>query len=248
MLHQINSPLSKGLIHGAIAESGIKDPYDPSLPAFGSGHVNFTFLYKFSKTFAESLNATSLADLRALSSDELLEGTGVSSEVGFDPVLDHYAIPGTYQHSLTVGPINDVPVLVGNNIDEDGVNVSAVYDATDYYPALVDYYGDYWASIFNSLYPHNDTEAGYTAAFNAQMRDEARVSTWLWANAWAKTASSPVYTYEWNHSPPGSDGATHGSEIDYVLNSLYADDSGMSTWQADDYEIANIMSSCKSYF
>ena len=39
-------------------------------------------------------------------------------------------------------------------------------------------------------------------------------SPWAWATAWARTAISPIFTYEWDHAPPGQDqGAYHASEI-----------------------------------
>ncbi|KIV77799.1 hypothetical protein PV11_09579 [Exophiala sideris] len=49
-------------------------------------------------------------------------------------------------------------------------------------------------------------------------------------------ASSPVYTYFWDHAPPNQTrGAYHESEINYVLNNLYDTD---SPWITEDYEIA----------
>lgn len=85
VLHQINSPLGKGLIVGVIAESGIKDPYDPEMGSYGSTHVNYTFLYPFCEIYQSSLNVSTIPELRAMTTDELLEGTGVSAfGAGFD--------------------------------------------------------------------------------------------------------------------------------------------------------------------
>ena len=242
VLHEINSPLAKGLIVGAIAQSGIKDPYDPTYSGYGSNHVNFSYLYPFSETYVKSLNVSTVAQLRNLSTAELLLGTGVNTfGVGFDPVQDGYAIPSTYADSLKHGPANDVPVLVGNNRDEDGVTYDANYTVSEYKADALSYYSNntYWTDVFLDLYPGTDN-ASATTAYKAQIRDQSRISTWLWANAWAKTAKSPVYTYEWDWSPPGDQGASHASEIPYVLNTLFADTT--TAWRDSDYAIAAIMS------
>lgn len=243
VLHQINSPLANGLIVGAIAESGIKDPYDPELSGYGSNYVNYSTLTPFSQTYVSSLDVTSVAALRSLSTDELLTGTGAGGfSSSFDPVLDGWAIPTTYLGSLEQGPANDVPVLAGNNRDEDGVRFDAVYNVSAYETAVQSYYNSTkWADIFLELYPANTT-AKATTSYKAQLRDGARVSTWSWANRWAETASSPVYTYEWDHAPPGQDqGAFHASEIPYALNSLHSDTD--TAWLPADYEIAAKVSS-----
>ena len=98
------------------------------------------------------------------------------------------------------------------------------------------------ADDYLALYPAStDEEAGLQS--NAAARDHARTSTSLWASEWSKHASSPVYTYFWTHVPPGPDaesrGAYHGSEINYVLNNLYATE---RPWAAEDHRIAETVS------
>jgi carboxylesterase 2 len=191
------------------------------MPDYGFTQVNYTFLYPFCETYQSSLNATTVAELRVMTTDELLDGTGVSAfGADFDPVLDGWAIPTTYEGGLLEGPASDVPVIAGNNHDEDSVMFSENYTAAEYETALESYYNTTWAGIFFNLYPPNTT-AKATTAYKAQLRDGAQVSTWSWASAWAKTAKSPVFAYESNYVPPGQDqGAYYGSEISYVLNSL----------------------------
>lgn len=195
----------------------------------------------FSETYAKSLNATTVAELRNLTTDELLDGTGVSAfSGGFDPVLDGWAIPWTYFESLKKGPVNDVPILVGNNRDEDGVTFDANYTVAEYEAFAEERYNATIAKKFLELYPANTT-AEATVAYKAQIRDEARVSTWLYSASWAKTAKSAIYQYEFDHAPPGqTGGAFHAAEIPYALNTLYADTT--TAWEADDYKIAAIIS------
>ncbi|OJJ97443.1 hypothetical protein ASPACDRAFT_32638 [Aspergillus aculeatus ATCC 16872] len=236
--HIVNSPLTKGLIKGAIAESGLKDPYDPDMWGYGSDYRNMTWALDFSASFVESLNATSIEELRAMDLATILTGTGASDFVGFDPVLNHHAIPNKYIRSLEDGAVNDVPILVGNNADEDGIDLSTTYTVSQYEAAINETYGPYAAELL-ALHPaSNTTEA--TNSYNAIIRSGYCTSTWSWANRWSQSSSQPVYYYLWTYSPPGSDGATHGSEVVYALGNLYAQS---QDYTDADLAIADIMSS-----
>ncbi|KAJ6096925.1 carboxylesterase [Penicillium sp. IBT 16267x] len=69
--------------------------------------------------------------------------------------------------------------------------------------------------------------------------DRSKVGTWFWTQLWYGAKSSKVWSYFWDHAPPGqTSGAYHESEINYVLNNLYATD---KPWAAEDYEIAKKM-------
>lgn len=239
--HLVNSPLAKGLFKGAICESGLKDPFDPTMSGYANSYMNQSYSYTFSETYALSLSATTVADLRNLSTDVLATGTGVSAFSGFQPTLDGYYIPKTYYESLVDGPANDVPVLAGNNKDEDGATPTVNTTVEAYIEATNSTYGPYSAALLQ-LYDGTTNDTAADDATNARARDIARISTWSFAQRWNKTASSPMYVYYWDHDLPGSDeGAGHASEISYVLNNLYAVTS--TPWAAADYLIADIMSS-----
>ncbi|OOF91965.1 hypothetical protein ASPCADRAFT_56460 [Aspergillus carbonarius ITEM 5010] len=236
--HIVNSPLTKGLIKGAIAESGLKDPYDPDMWGYGSDYRNMTWAYAFSEAFAESLNATDMSELRALDLDTLLTGTGTSAFVGFDPVLNYHSIPNKYIVSLENGATNNVPILVGNNKDEDGIDLSVTYTVAEYESEIKSTYGPYAAELLALNPASNSSEA--TDAYNSIIRSGYCTSTWSWADRWSKSSDKSVYYYLWTHSPPGSDGATHASEVVYALGNLYAQS---EDYTATDIEIADIMSS-----
>ncbi|KAF3762035.1 alpha/beta-hydrolase [Cryphonectria parasitica EP155] len=239
--HLINSPQAKGLFKGAICESGIKDPYDPTMSGFANSYMNQSYSYTFSETYASSLNATTVAELRNLTTDVLATGTGVSDFSGFQPTLDGYYIPTTYYESLLNGPVNDVPLLAGNNKDEDGATPTVNTTVEAYEEATNSTYGPYAAALLD-LYDGSTNDTAADDATNARARDIARISTWSFAQRWNKTASSPMYVYYWDHDLPGSDdGAGHASEISYVLSNLYAVTS--TPWATADYLIADIMSS-----
>ena len=209
------------------------------MSGFANSYMNQTESYAFSEIYAESLNVTTVAELRDLSIDVLATGTGVSAFSGFQPTLDGYAIPYTYFESLLRGPVNDVPIIAGNNKDEDGASTTTNVTYAEYIADTNTTYGKY-ADDFLSLYIATNDSTADTAT-NARARDIARVSTWLYANSYARTATSDMYVYYWDHAPPGqTDGAFHASEIPYVLNNLYGTD---YPWESLDYSISDVLSS-----
>ncbi|RYN23082.1 hypothetical protein AA0114_g12859 [Alternaria tenuissima] len=234
--HMLNSPLTKGLIKGAIIESGIRYPRDPLAASLAENYRNMSTALATGETLMESYNATTIEELRMLSMDELNE----YSSNDFGAVLDYWAIPHKYLQTMLNGPANDVPVLTGNTKDESGAELPINITVSKYKEDLDELYTDEFAKRFLGAFPAaNDTEAGMSQ--NAMYSARSRVGTWLYANAWiASPTKSPIYQYFWDHAPPGQDqGAYHESEINYVLNNLYGTD---KEWQDEDYLIAQKMS------
>lgn len=237
-IHVVNSPEAKGLIVGAICESGIKDPYDPTMSGFANSYYNQSYSYEFSSTYMSSLNATTVDELREMTNDVLVTGTGATAFVGFQPTLDNVYIPSTYLETLEKGPANDVPLLAGNNKDEDGAMPTFTTTVAAYEASTNTTYGPYAAALLELYDSSNDTAAAQ--ATNARARDIARISTWSFAQRWQKSAESDMYVYYWDHAPPGSTGgAAHASEISYALNNLF--NVATTTWAAEDYAIAEIL-------
>jgi carboxylesterase 2 len=236
--HMVNSPLTKGLIVSAIIESGVRNPHDPLAISLAEGYRNQSAAFTTSESYMESLNVTTIAEMRALSYEDLI--ISFMGTYDFGAVLDYYAMPGTYLNSLIEGAANDVPILTGNTKDESGAVAAENTTAAAYVQALETQYGSTFAAKFLALYPAaNDSQADMS--FNAHYRDTSRTGSWLWANLWAQSMTSDVYVYFWDHAPPGQDqGAYHESEINYVLNNLYDTD---KPWEPEDFAIAEKMSS-----
>jgi len=70
--HTVNSPLTAGLIHAAIAESSIRDPYDPEATTLAENYHNLTVGYSTGVEFLAYQNVTTIAQLRQLSMDHLI--------------------------------------------------------------------------------------------------------------------------------------------------------------------------------
>lgn len=250
--HAVNSPLAKGLFHGMIAESGIRDPYDPLLAGLADSYRSLEFNLKVGINYTSFHNVSSIAELRTLSMDELLVGSedrdpSVSNLTAlwtntpplYKTTLDGYVVPEKYIDSLINGPANDVPMITGNNKDESGAATSTNYTVAEYDEYNTQWYGNL-SSEFFKLYPAtNATQAD--AMWNEAAKDISLVSSYRFANGWVQSASSPFYTYYWDYAPPGqSQGAYHMAEINYALRNLYKTD---KSWTAYDFYLADVISS-----
>jgi Carboxylesterase. len=147
----------------------------PNMVGYGSDYRNMTWALDFSNTFYESLNTFSLAELRAVDHSTVLTGTGTTDFTGFDPVLNNHSIPHKYIVSLEEGAANNVPILLGNNKDENGIDLITSYNVTEYEEAITSSYGDYAAELL-ALHPANTTAAA-TNTYNAILRAGYYTST-----------------------------------------------------------------------
>lgn len=231
--HIVNSPLTKGLIVGAIAESGIRSPFDPEASTLAENYRNLSTALATGTAYMASKNISTIAALRQLSTADLTESL-FGSEYNFGNVLDYYCMPDTYYNLLLSGPANDVPLITGNTKDESGASTTTNITVAEYVADIEAQYGNLSSRVL-AVYPAvNASQAD--ASYNAHWTDTSRISSWSFASDWVKSASSPIWTYYWDHAPPGQDqGAYHESEINYVLNNLYGTD---LPWEAVDYEIA----------
>jgi carboxylesterase 2 len=64
--HIVNSPLTKGLIVGAIIESGVRDPHDPLAATLAEGYQNQSVIMATSESYMKSLNISTIAEMRVL--------------------------------------------------------------------------------------------------------------------------------------------------------------------------------------
>ena len=265
------SPLAKGLFKRSILESHARYPRDLELRYLSVSWRSQKAAETAGVAFGASRGGQSLAELRAMPWSQLVVGgdvpdpdvyTGSSARPPlFRPVVDGWVLPYDYNDTFEKGLQNKVSIIAGNNHDETGAVPETAFDKlraqvgpprpgsphpsmtlADFQAAARTKFGA-MADEFLKLYPATtDQEAALQS--NASARDNSRVSTYLWGTLWTKHAKLPVYTYFWNHAPPGPDhdmrGAYHGSEINYVFDNLYATD---RPWTDQDRQIADTMSS-----
>ena len=244
----IASPLAKGLFHRAIVQSGGS--------SVGSGGISLgartlADAEADGLRFAESKGAKSLAELRAMSWQKLMEpapgtasGRGGTAPLRFAPIVDGHLLPAPAREIVAQGKQNDVPTLTGVNAGELGglMMPQTPPTAESFIKRARQQYGPL-ADEFLKLYSvATGQDAAITQAQSS--RDQALVSLYLWARERAKTSKTGAYTYLWDHALPGPDaaryGAFHTSEVPYVLNTLYMSD---RPFAEADRQIAGMMSS-----
>jgi para-nitrobenzyl esterase len=262
------SPQAKGLFQRAISESQFPIPSVLDPPRQGPSPTSLKAAEADGAGYVQSRGVQSLAELRALPWQKLVQGpgSGGAAEGGgarrtFQPIVDGWVVPLHYNDPTATGASRaDAAYVVGNNRDEGGVRSEAQLAAARTQgpdprgraePKLTLAAYTAWAKQkfgarsddFLKLYPaSNDDEAAVQN--NAIIREYARVATWLWSVQWSKGASKPVFTYWWTHAGPSENGqgagAGHGSEIVYAFGALPAVD---RPWTEQDRKVSDVMSS-----
>jgi para-nitrobenzyl esterase len=258
---QMAAPASKDLIKGAIAESGSLLGLQP-LPTLAQGEQTGV-------TFGTSLGANSLAALRALPAQQVLEASGKQGAPRFSPVVDGYFLPKQPTEIFAAGQQAHVPLLVGWNSQEMTYQMVLGPAA----PTL-----DNYRAAMQKLYGDRATEAlkQYPAATDAEVEQAANnlagdrfiaYSTWKLADAQLQTGGQPVYRYLYARPRPAmtpemgnatanlaggvtkgtgaatpappAKGAVHSAEIEYALGNLPTNK--VFDWTPDDYKVSEVM-------
>ncbi|HKV03725.1 MAG TPA: carboxylesterase family protein [Candidatus Acidoferrales bacterium] len=218
------SPLAKGLFRGAISESGgsfaparLSNEGGENVPPLAVAERN-------GATFLSKLGASSIAEARKVSADDILKASGPGLG-GSWPNFDGYVLPGDQYKLYEAGHYNDTPVLIGTNADEGALFV-ATATAAAYTANVRTGYGDYADKILAAYPAASDAEA--LRSSRDLFRDAAFAwNTWSWARLQSRTSKGKVYVYYFSHRPNYPDmpqfkswGAAHGSEIAFVFGNF----------------------------
>ncbi len=261
------SPLSKGLIAGAIGESGsLLGGLPPTTLALGE---------ETGSKFATGAGANSLTELRALSSEQLLEAASKPGGPRFNATIDGYFFPKSPMGIFAAGEQAHVPLLVGWNSEE--MNYRAVLGKEtptpeNYTNAVKKLYNERADEVLK-LYPGSTEEEILQSATALASDRFLAYSTWKWADMQSKTGGGkPVYRYyysrprpamtpEMGNATPGlaggvvkstdatavkiapARGAVHSAEIEYAMGNLATNKT--YTWTPDDYKVSEVM---QNYF
>jgi para-nitrobenzyl esterase len=258
------SPLSKKLFARAIGESGsVLGTLTP---------VPLAEAEKTGLKFATNNGANSLAELRAMPAEKVLEATAKQGSPWFGLTLDGYFFQENPAEVFAFGKQAKVPLLVGWNSEE--MNYRAVLRADEPTPenfqnALKRLYPDNWEQA-SKVYQASGPDEIIQAATDLASDRFISYSTWKWADLQSKT-SQPVFRYYYAHprpamrpemgnatpglaggvtrnpgnNPPAppAKGAVHSAEIEYALGNLSKNN--VYAWTAEDHRVSELM---ESYF
>ena len=232
----VTSPLAKGLFQRAIGESGgLFEPLnlDASFTLQGAELEGQAFMAR--------AGVTSIKVLRSMSASELMK-------VNFspNPIIDGYVLTQSPYEAYCRGQQNDVPILIGSNLDEGQYFIQDRKITVQNFTQQLDQ--DFPSILVWLIGPKpgatDQVARAAAASFEGDMR--FRWDMWTWARLAANHGQSKVYLYEFTRAPPfmpGSRyaglGATHGMEMSYVFDHLDQQD---VSWTPADRRLASAMS------
>ena len=211
------SPMAQGLFQKAIGESG---------GAIGRGPLNYGALAEREEKDQEwvaSTGATSLAALRAMSTDAILAAVK-SKPMGFPPDVDGKLLTEPVDDTYKAGKQAHVPLLAGWNADENPALIRGGMTVDKWKAFAAENFKDR-AEEFLKLYPGNTDEQATRSAIDYGSDSFIAMGTWRWLEAHRKTGDSPEYRYHFELAAtpskfhPGTF-AFHSDDIEYVFGTL----------------------------
>ncbi|GFZ50308.1 hypothetical protein JCM24511_08064 [Saitozyma sp. JCM 24511] len=199
------SPLSKGLFRAAAPQAGKRYTHDPLLSGLAPAYRTKEKALRQGIDTVKEKGASDIAELRRLDIDSLLVGNNKNDEVWgnppfYRPCIDGHVLPHSYTECLESGTQNDVPIMTGHNADEGGTYADPDWTYEDYLSCAQQKFGE-MTERFHQLYPANE-HGGWLDAWNAQARNNSRVTVSMWVDQFHCKARSPVYGYFFNQAPP----------------------------------------------
>ena len=186
---QMASPLSKDLIAGAIGESGSIMGALPPVPLATAEEQGVKF--------ATAIGAPTIAALRAMPADKLLDAAGKPGVPRFGATIDGYFFPESPVAIFAAGKQAHVPLLAGWNSEEQGARSVLGRDEPtleNYKKAVTRLYADHAPDVLAEYAPATDAEVTAVATILASDRFIA-YSTWKWIDLAGRTGGKPVYRY-----------------------------------------------------
>jgi para-nitrobenzyl esterase len=249
-------PSAKGLFHKAIGESsGGRDGVLTGRPiSKENGDVFYnvsaeTIGINFAKKHSiEGTDAAALAQLRALSTIEIVDGgqendgkSGLRIYAG--PILDGKLVVETSETAYMAGRQPKIPIIIGNcSAEISGAFVSNSKTKEELF------------ALFGEL--ETEAKSAYDESGNKSFNEIiTKFNTdWVWGEPARMTAKAfiakgaPAYMYQFGYVPAAAQqrspyGAGHGSEVSFVFNTLNARWGQPGEATNDEKELARIMNS-----
>jgi para-nitrobenzyl esterase len=224
------SPLSRGLFHKAIGESGALFPAGPGFIGRSLAESE-----EHGAKFASSLGADNMKALRAKPTDEVLQ-TAMKTQPWFAPTIDGHVLPEEVSKIYAEGKQAHVPLLAGWNADEvrAGIVLGKEPPSIATFTQMVKTrFGDRGAEVMK-VYPAGSDEEARESQSSLAGDLFIGFGTWKWIEEHVRTGKSPVYRFSFNRDIPvpanhqvmgkpatAQDvGARHAGEIEYVFGTL----------------------------
>jgi para-nitrobenzyl esterase len=208
----MTSPLGRGLISGAIAESGT--------PLLGGGGILLTEAEKQGSAFADA-QGESIAQLRVIPADDLMQRWSkfaATSGARTWPIVDGWVLPQAPADVFAAHGEIAIPLMTGSNARE----ALRVPSDTELPQRLRDLFGDA-ASRAAALYPASATpDPILGSAANLFATDISFRCPAVVIQTWHAQKGLPVYAYQFEQTLPGREaaGSQHSDEVGFVFGTL----------------------------
>jgi len=221
------SPLSAGLFHKAIVQSGAYNLTPATLDVAEGWGTNFGVAAGCPTQTADCLRALPVTTV--LTNSATLQASGSTS-----PTVDNEVLTRTIADALATGNYNKVPVIEGTNAHEyspfSAYTIDTVLgrpmNAAEYPTFINETFGTTLGAAVLATYPLNDNETP-AQTFDNVLTDAVFSCNARQAAQLMQAAGATVYTYEFADAnapvvfvlPPRAEGfgAYHAAEVQYVF-------------------------------
>ena len=224
---------AQGLFQKAIGESG---------GAFGHALSTGTLEATERKDgeWASALGAATVAELRAMPAEAILQAATKAGAPRFSTVVDGRLLTEPVAETYAQGKQAHIPLLAGWNRDENS-SLAAGMTVEKWKAFAAEQFGDR-AEEFLKLYPGETDEQAARSAIDYKSDSFIAFGTWKWIEAHRKTGDSPVYRYHFELAAPPSKFnpgwfAFHSDDIEYVFGTL--DTRPGADWRPEDRKLSD---------
>ena len=213
------SPLARGLFAKAIGQSGAPFPGGMAL-----GGATVATQAAAARKWMESIGAQSIKDLRAMTTDEVLQAAKKAGPMRFSPVTDGRLLTEPVPDTYSAGRQAPVPLLAGWNADEGDFSAAKGMTKAQWKKRASNLFKDR-AADFLRLYPADTDEAAVRSAIDYSGDAFIAFGTWQWLEAHRRTGRAPTYRYHFELPATPSkyhqgSFAFHSDDIEYVFGTL----------------------------
>jgi para-nitrobenzyl esterase len=243
------SPLAKGLFRRIVGMSGsMLGGVIPSNSTLAAAEAQ-------GQKLQQALKATSLEEMRAISSDKVFaaaQAAGIQSGA----IVDGYLLPEPVDSIFKQGKQIDVPLLAGSTANDIGTTppMRAANSVDQFTTLAAQTYGSASAELLKLCPVQDDSEARRMAEAIGENSGFA-ISARQWAKAQVATGKQPAYLYLFTRAHPFTPGVTfsdldpktagayHTSDVPYWLGTYNAFNLIRRTrdWTTWDRELSNDM-------
>ena len=227
---------AQGLFEKAIGESG------GAISLGAPGRRTLEEVEERSQEWSESLGAPTLADLRALPAEKILDAAAQKGAPSFSPVIDGRLLTEPVADTYAARKQAHVPLLAGWNRDEQH-DLAVGMTAEKWKEFAATTFGDN-ASEFLAFFPADSDEQAVRSAIDYDSDSFIAFDTWNWIEAQVKTGDAPVYRYHFEQPAPPSKFhpgryTFHSDDIEYVFGTL--DTRPGAEWLPEDRKLSEVM-------